>query len=174
MIKAVLIAIALPAAGVLGDAAMKPDQLHVERTVTINASPERIFPLIEDFHAWHAWSPYEKRDPAMRKTYAGSPKGRGAVYQWNGNRNVGEGRMEILSASPANVAIKLDFDRPMKGHNIAQFTMKPKGAATDVTWSMEGDYSYVARVTGIFVNMDNMIGNEFQAGLTALKALAER
>jgi hypothetical protein len=174
MIKLILVVIIVLIGGVLAYAAVRPDTLHVQRTTSIKAAPDKIFPQINDFHAWGAWSPYEKKDPAMQRTYSGAQKGNGAVYEWNGNRNIGQGRMEITSASPSKVTIKLDFLKPFEGHNVAEFTLEPKGDVTDVTWSMDGTSAYAAKVVGIFINMDNMIGSDFEAGLASLKAIAER
>ena len=162
-------------AAVLIYAATRPDTLHVERTTAINAPAGRIYPLISDFHSWTSWSPYEKRDPALKRTYSGSESGKGAVYQWEGNNEVGSGRMEITDASaPSKVVIKLDFIKPFEGHNVAQFTMQPGGGATNVTWSMDGPTPYLGKVIGVFMNMDRMIGADFETGLANLKILAEK
>ena len=159
----------------LAYATTRPNALHVERTASINASPDKIFPLIDDFHSWSAWSPYEKMDPAMKRTYSGSPKGNGAAYEWLGNSNVGQGRMEITNATPSSkVTIKLDFVKPMEGHDIATFTLAPKGATTDVTWSMDGPTPYIGKVMGVLFNMDKMIGGDFATGLANLKSIAEK
>ena len=174
MIKVILIVIVVLIGGVLAYAAVRPDTLHVQRTISIKATPDKIVPHISDFHAWGAWSPYERKDAAMQRTYGGAPNGNGAVYEWNGNSNVGQGRMEIVNASPSRVTIKLDFLRPFEGHNMAEFTLEPKGDVTNVTWSMDGTAAYPAKVIGIFINMDNMIGSDFEAGLANLKSIAER
>lgn len=175
IIKKVALVVAVLVAGVLIYAATRPDTLHVERTTAIKAPAGRIYPLISDFHSWTAWSPYEKRDPAMKRTYSGSENGKGAVYQWEGNNDVGSGRMEITDASaPSEVVIKLDFIKPFEGHNVAQFTMQPGGGATNVTWSMDGPTPYLGKVIGVFINMDRMIGADFESGLANLKSLAEK
>jgi len=162
-------------AGILIYAATKPDTFRVQRTASIKAPPDKIFPLINDLHAWSAWSPYEKKDPAMKRTFSGAPSGKGAVYEWDGDKNVGKGRMEITdSASPSKVIIKLDFIKPFEGHNTAEFTMEPKGDNTVVTWAMYGPSAFMMKVMGIFMNMDNMIGNDFAVGLANLKAVAEK
>jgi carbon monoxide dehydrogenase subunit G len=158
----------------LAYAAARPDSMHVQRTASIKAPPEKIFPLINDFHSWSAWSPYEKLDRAMKKAYSGAESGNGAVYEWQGNSRAGQGRMEITATShPSRVTIKLDFIRPFEGHNLAAFTLEPQGGSTNVTWMMDGPSPYVAKLMGVFVNMDNMIGKEFEAGLANLKAVAE-
>jgi hypothetical protein len=175
MIKKIALVAAVLVAGVLIYAATRPDTLHVERTAAIKAPAGIIYPLISDFHSWTSWSPYEKRDPALKRTYSGSPSGKGAVYEWEGNREVGSGRMEITDTSaPSKVVIKLDFIKPFEGHNVAQFTMQPSGGATNVTWSMDGPSPYLGKVIGIFINMDSMIGSDFEAGLANLKTLTEK
>jgi hypothetical protein len=175
IIKRIALAVAVLVAGVLIYAATRPGTLHVERTTAIKAPAGRIYPLISDFHSWTSWSPYEKRDPALKRTYSGSESGKGAVYQWEGNNEVGSGRMEITDASaPSEVVIKLDFIKPFEGHNVARFTMQPGGEATNVTWSMDGPTAYLGKVIGVFINMDRMIGADFEAGLANLKTLTEK
>src|SRR5215813_4373803 len=134
---AVILAIAI--AVILIIAASKPNTLRVQRALSIKAPADRIFPLINDFHQWKTWSPYETKDPAMKRTYSGADSGKGAVYAWDGDRNVGSGRMEILEASaPSKIVIKLDFFTPFEGHNTAEFTMLPQGDGTLVNWVMHG------------------------------------
>ena len=173
MLKKIAIVLAVLIAAVLVFAATKPDSFRVQRTVSIQAPPEKILPLISDLHAWSAWNPFEK-DPAMKKTYSGAASGRGAVYEWDGNSQVGAGRMEILDATPQKVTIKLDFTRPLEGHNTAELTLVPRGNATDVTWAMYGPSPYISKLMGVFLNMDTMIGKQFETGLGNLKALAEK
>jgi uncharacterized protein YndB with AHSA1/START domain len=175
MLKTIAIAAAVLIAGVLGYAATKPDSFRVERTASIDAPAGKIFPLIDDFHAWSAWSPYEKRDPAMKRTYSGREAGEGAVYEWDGNGDVGKGRMEITKASPpSKVVIKLDFEKPFEGHNTAEFTIEPKGAGTTVAWAMSGRAPFISKLMQVFIDFDKMIGKDFEAGLANLKAAAER
>jgi len=175
MFKKIALVLVVLLVAVLGYAATKPDSLHVQRSATIKAPADRIFPLINDFHSWSAWSPYEKVDPAMKKTYSGPANGKGAVYEWEGNSQVGQGRMEITDTSdPSRVTIKLDFIKPFEGHNVAEFTLVPQGDSTAVTWAMDGPSPYVVKLMGVFVNMDNMIGKDFDSGLTNLRALAEK
>ena len=162
-------------AAILVLAAMKPDTFRVERTASIKAPPEKIFPLISDFDNWGAWSPYEKKDPNMKRTRSGAANGKGAVYAWDGDKNVGKGRMEIAEASPpSKVSLKLDFERPFEAHNIVNFTMEPKGDATSVTWAMQGPVPYMAKIAHVIFNMDRMVGRDFEAGLANLKTLAEK
>jgi uncharacterized protein YndB with AHSA1/START domain len=168
-------ALVVVVAGILIYASTGPDTLRVQRTATIKAPPEKIFALINDLRSWGAWSPYEKKDPAMKRTFSGPPSGKGAVYEWDGDSNVGKGRMEITEATPpGKILIKLDFIKPFEGHNTAQFTMEPKGDNTVVTWAMYGPAVFMTKLIGIFMNMDAMIGNDFAAGLANLKAAAEK
>jgi uncharacterized protein YndB with AHSA1/START domain len=169
---AVLLAVAIAVVLIL--AMIKPDRFRVERAAAIKAPPETIFALIEDFHRWRIWSPWEDRDPAMKRTFEGAERGKGAVYAWDGNRNVGAGRMEILkAASPSNVVIKLDFIKPFEGHNTAEFTITPQGGATNVAWAMHGPAPVMHRIMQVFMNLDSMIGKDFEAGLANLKKAAE-
>ena len=172
-IIAVILAIAI--AAILVMAATKPDTLRVQRSIGIKAPPERIFPLIADFHQWVSWSPYEKKDPAMKRTYDGTASGKGAIYAWDGDKNVGSGRMEILeAATPHKIAIKLDFFTPFEGHNTAEFTMLPQGDGTHVTWLMHGPARFVTRLMQVFINLDHMIGKDFEDGLANLKRITEK
>jgi hypothetical protein len=178
MLKVALIIVAVLAIAVvaiLAYAATRPDSFSVQRSTTVEAPAGRIFPFINDLHAWTAWSPYETRDPGMKRSYGGAASGKGATYAWDGNRNVGAGHMEILDApAPSRVTIKLDFSRPFEGHNTAEFTLEPQGDATKVTWAMHGPALFVGKVMGLFIDMDAMIGKDFEAGLANLKALAEK
>ncbi len=174
-IIAVVLAIAIAIILIL--AATKPDTFSVQRAATVKAPPEKIFSLINDFHQWGSWSPWENKDPAMKRTYSGAQSGRGAVYAWDGNKNVGSGRMEILDASsPSKIVIKLDFFKPFEGHNTAEFTMLPQGdaATTNISWVMHGPAPFMHKVMQVFMNMDKMIGKDFEAGLANLKRLTEK
>jgi len=161
-------------AGLLGFAATRPDTFRYQRTASINAPPQKILPLILDFHNWTYWSPWEKLDPALRRTYGGAASGKGAVYEWEGNKKAGQGRMEITEASPSKVLIKLDFLKPFEAHNTAEFNLEPRGDATTITWAMYGPNPFIAKVMCLFVNMDKMVGKDFEAGLANLKAAAEK
>jgi uncharacterized protein YndB with AHSA1/START domain len=173
-IVTIAIVLAIAVATVLILAAIKPDTLRVRRSATIKAPPDKIFPLINDFHQWATWSPWENKDPAMQRSHSGATSGKGAVYGWNGNRNVGSGRMEILESSPPKkIVIKLDFFEPFEGHNTAEFTMVPQGNATDVSWEMHGPARFMFKVMQIFMNMDAMIGKDFETGLANLKRRTE-
>ena len=162
-------------AGILIFAATKPDIFRVQRSTSINAPPEKIFPLINEFDRWGTWSPYEKRDPAMKRSRSGPSSGKGAVYGWEGNSQIGTGRMEIMEAlPPSKIVIKLDFFKPFEAHNIAEFTLEGKGDTTSVTWAMHGPANYISKLMGVFINMDSMIGTDFEAGLANLKTVAEK
>ncbi|MDO8981169.1 MAG: SRPBCC family protein [Afipia sp.] len=171
----IAIALAVLIAIILIVAAMRPDTFRVQRSIDINAPAEKIFPLINDYRHWGSWSPYEKVDPAMQRTFSGAPSGKGSVYEWNGNKNVGHGRMEIMDTTPSSkVVIKLDFFSPFEAHNTAEFTMQPKGNATNVTWAMQGPVPYMMKIMHMFMNMDRMCGDQFQQGLSSMKAVAEK
>lgn len=175
MFKIIAIVVVVLIGAVLAFAATKPDTFRVQREASIKAPPEKIFALINDFRNWESWSPYEKRDPAMKRTLSGTPSGKGAVYEWAGDSNVGAGRMEIMDApSPSKIVIKLDFSKPFEAHNIAEFTLEPKGDATNVTWAMHGPNPYFAKVMQTFFSMDSMVGKDFETGLSNLKAITEK
>lgn len=162
-------------AGVLAYAATRPNDFRVQRRLAIKAPADRIYAEIADFHRWGAWSPYEKKDPGMKRTFSGATAGTGAAYAWDGNKNVGSGHMEILEATaPSKVTIKLDFLKPFEGHNTAEFTMVPSGDGTTVTWAMHGPAPYIHKLMGTFFNMDRMIGDDFAIGLANLKTIAEK
>jgi uncharacterized protein YndB with AHSA1/START domain len=174
MLKKIAIGLAVVIVLILGLAATKPDTFAVQRVATIKAPPEKIMPLISDFHNWPAWSPWEKLDPNMQRTFSGAPSGRGAVYDWQGNSDVGRGRMEITDAVPASVTIKLDFMEPMAMSNVTQFALTPQGEQTTVTWNMNGPMPFISKVISVFVSMDRMVGKDFEKGLLQLKAAAEK
>ncbi len=175
MLKIIGIVIVVLIAGVLILAATKPDTFRVQRATSIKAPPEKIFALINDFNRWGAWSPWEKKDPAMKRTFGATTSGKGAVYAWEGNKDVGQGRMEIAeSVPPSKVALNLDFVKPFKAHNLVEFTLEPKGDTTNVTWAMQGDTPYFAKIIHVFLNMDKMVGKDFETGLANLKASAEQ
>jgi uncharacterized protein YndB with AHSA1/START domain len=179
MIKKIAIAVAallgVAVAAVLVIAATKPDTFRVQRAASIKAPPERIFALINDFRGWGAWSPYEKKDPAMKRTYSGAATGKGSVYEWDGDQTVGKGRMEITDAAPpSKVTLDLDMIKPFAAHNVVEFTLEPRGDATDVAWTMNGHTPYIAKIVHVFFDMDSMVGKDFEAGLANLKTLAEK
>lgn len=156
-------------------AATKPDIFRIERSATINAPAEKIFAVLSDFRRWGGWSPWENKDPDMKRVFSGAERGTGAVYGWEGDKNVGTGRMEILEANtPSKLVIKLDFFKPFEAHNTAEFTMLPQGNATNVHWVMHGPSPFMAKVMHVFINMDKMVGKDFEQGLANLKQLTEK
>ena len=161
-------------AGILIHAATKPDSFRVQRVVLINAPPDKVYPLINDLKAWPAWSPYEKKDPAMKRTFGAVTAGKGATYAWEGNKDVGQGSMEIIESGPRKVLIKLDFLKPFEAHNVGEFVMDPKPDGTSVTWAIYGPSPYISKVVGTFLDMDDMIGRDFEKGLADLKTAAEK
>ena len=175
MIKKIAIVIVLLIAGILILAATKPDTFRVQRAASINAPPEKVFAILNDFQKWGSWSPWEKKDPAMKRTWGAVTSGKGAKYAWEGNSDVGKGSMEIAESSPSSkLTIKLDFIEPFEGHNIVEFTLEPKGGFTNVSWIMYGPMPFISKVISVFCNMDSMIGKDFEAGLANLKAVAEK
>jgi uncharacterized protein YndB with AHSA1/START domain len=175
MIKTITLVVVLLIAALLIYAATRPDSFRIQRSTTIKAPPEKIFPLINDFEGWRAWSPWENLDPALKRSYSGPKSGKGAVYAWEGNNDVGHGRMEIdESSAPSRIVIKLDFLKPFEAHNIAEYTLAKQGDATNVTWAMHGPSPYLAKLLGVFCSMDSMVGSKFEEGLANLKALAEK
>ena len=175
MFKTIVIMVLVALAALLLYVATKPDTFRVVRSISIKAPPENIFPFMNDFHRWVSWSPYETKDPAMKRTYSGAASGKTSVYEWDGNRNVGKGRMEITESSPpSKVTIKLDFMKPFEAHNIAEFTLEAGTDSTTVTWAMHGPLPYLAKVIHLFFNMDSMVGRDFEAGLANLKTIAEK
>jgi len=175
MLTKIAIVLVLLIAGVLVFAATRPDTFQVQRTATVKAPPEKIYPLISDFHAWSGWSPWERMDPGMKRAYGGAPSGAGSMYEWDGDRNVGKGRMQITEATPpSRVAVKLDFEKPFEGHSVAEFTLAGAGDATTVTWTMRGENRFIGKLISVFCSMDRMIGGQFETGLANLKALAEK
>ncbi len=175
MLKKILIVLLIVIAGVLGYAATKPDSFRVERKATINAPPEKVFAMIEDFHRWGEWSPWEKLDPGMTRTHGGPAKGVGATYAWSGNDDVGQGKMEVIEAVPASkLTFKLDFITPFEAHNTGEFVLTPKDGGTEVAWSMYGPSPYVSKLMDTVMSMDKMIGKDFEKGLANMKAAAEK
>ena len=172
MLTIVVIVVGLIAV-VLIIAATRPDTFRLQRAATIQAPPATVFALINDFHNWTSWSPWEKIDPALKRTYGGAASGKGAVYEWEGKK-AGTGRMEITdTSSPSKIIIKLDFFKPFEAHNTTEFTMEGSGNSTNVGWLMHGPNSYMGKVMSLFMSMDKMVGKDFEAGLANLEAVAE-
>jgi len=175
MKKVLLIVIVLAIAGVFVLAAMQPPTFTIQRSISIKAKADRIFPYINDFHKWTAWSPYESKDPAMNKTYAGAESGKGSIYNWSGNNKVGEGQMDIEESSPEKIVVQLVFSKPMRAKNTVEFTLvQGKDDITEVTWAMKGINTYKAKLFHVFMNMDKMMGPDFESGLSKLKETVEK
>ena len=150
------------------------DSYTVERSVTIDAPPERVHLQIADFHRWTAWSPWEDVDPALQRHYAGPESGRGAVYRWSGNRKAGTGQMEIMeSLPPSLVRIDLRFEKPFRARNETSFRVEPEGSGSRVTWTMTGKVTLGTRVMSLFGSMDKLLGSDFEKGLARLKTVSE-
>jgi len=171
----IVVVLIVAAAAVVAYASTRPDSFSVQRSATIKAPPEKIFSLIDDYRNWPQWSPYENRDPEMKRTYSGATTGKGAKYAWEGNKNVGSGEMEIIdTAPPRKVLIKLDFMKPFEAHNVAEFTLEPQGETTNVTWAMHGPVPLMAKVMHMVMDIDKMVGTDFAAGLANMKTAAEK
>lgn len=175
MIKTILIVVVVLLVTLLIYAAIKPDTFRLERTAAIKAAPEKIFPLINDIHQWEKWSSFEENDSTIKRTYSGAASGKGAVYEWNSDKQVGQGRMEIIESTPSTkVVFKIDFIKPMEGHNTIEFTIMPQVDSTMVTWTTYGPNPYISRLMTVFFSMDKMLGSHFEKGLANLKTIAER
>jgi uncharacterized protein YndB with AHSA1/START domain len=173
-IAIIAIVIAALIAALLVYVSTKPDTFRVQRSAAIAAPPEKIFPHLNDLHAHQAWSPFEK-DPAMKRTHSGAPSGKGAVYEWNGNREVGAGRIAITDSVPSSkIVLALDMLKPFAAKNTVEYTLVPNGNATNVTWAMSGRQPFMAKLMGTFIDCEKMVGSQFELGLANLKAIAER
>lgn len=169
---AVILIVAIVAVVVLASA--KPDTFRIARAVQVNATADQIMPLIADFHHWTRWSPWEGMDPGMQRTYSGAESGVGAVYEWEGNKKVGSGRMRITRADPSGVSLDLSFFAPMKAENKTDINLTPQNGGTRVDWAMYGPQPFMSKLFGVFMNFDAMVGKDFERGLASLKAAAEQ
>jgi uncharacterized protein YndB with AHSA1/START domain len=175
MAAKILIAIVAVIVLVLVFAALKPDTFRIERTTVINAPPEKVYALINDFHEWPKWAPQDREDALMKRTYTGAPAGVGAVSDWSGSGNTGKGHMEITAAEAARqVVVTVDFIKPLVAHNVNTFSLSPEGNGTRVTWAMQGRNAYMMKVMSLAMNMDKMMGQHFESRLANLKAAAEK
>lgn len=175
MLITILATVASLLAALLIYAATKPDTFRIERDAIIQASPERVFELINNLRAWSAWSPWENKDPTMKRTFSGPESGKGAAYAWEGDKNIGVGSMEITDSSPpAKIVFRLDFIKPFEVHNTVEFTLFPQGDETRINWAMFGPMPYMSKVMTTFFSMDKMCGKDFENGLAQLKAVAEK
>jgi hypothetical protein len=174
MIIKILIALAIIVIVLIVIVALQPSEFRVARSANMSALPPEVFTQVNDFHKWEAWNPWGKVDPAMKQTYDGAPAGTGATYSWSGNKEVGEGRMTITESRPNDlIRIKLEFFKPFAANNTAEFTFKPEGNQTMVTWSMFGQNNFMAKAVHLFMNMDKMIGGQFEKGLAQMKSVVE-
>lgn len=174
MLKKVVLVLGIAVAAFLTVAAIRPNTFHVERSLGIAASPLDAFALVNDFHKWAGWSPWDKLDPNMQRTFTGAAAGTTAGYSWTGNDKVGEGRMTIVESLPGErIRINLEFIKPWPGQNTLVFVFAPQGGGTQVTWSMDGTNSFIAKAFSMFMDMDSMVGKDFEKGLAQMKALSE-
>lgn len=175
MFRNVLIAVAVVVLVFVAVVATRPPEFRIERKAVIAAPAAAVFTQVNELRKWEAWSPWAKRDPAMKQTYEGPAAGTGAIATWAGNHEVGEGRMTIVESRPNElIRIKLDFLKPFAATHTAEFTFTPEGDRTNVTWSMSGQNNLLAKAIHLFIDMDKMVGKDFEAGLAAMKALAEK
>ena len=175
MIKQLLLVVVGIIVIILIRATFVQDAFRVERSITIKAPPEKIFGLINDFHNFSQWSPWEHLDPEMQRSITGPAAGKGAVYEWSGNSKAGAGRMEILESTPSSrILIKLDFLKPIASSSTSEYTITPQGDSTKVTWAMFGPTPFASKVMQVFVTMDKMIGGDFESGLKTMKMVAEK
>jgi len=173
MLKKILIGVAAALGLLLVVISLQPATFHIERSITMAAPPEAAFAQVNDFHAWSAWSPWEKLDPSMQRSYEGAPRGVGAQYAWVGNEKAGEGRMTIEHSDPSKIAIKLEFLKPFRATNTATFTFSKTGEGSQTTWAMDGQNNFISKALSLVMNMDKVIGPDFERGLAGIKAAAE-
>lgn len=175
VVKGLVLFVLAVVLGILGLAALQPSSFEVKRSIQVQAQAEKLYPLLVDFRKFGEWSPWEKLDPAMKRTFEGPASGPGAVYAWKGNDQVGEGRMEITGAVPnQSVTIKLDFLTPFESHNTTVYSVQSEGNGSKVTWTMSGPSTFATKLMTLFVSMDAMVGPDFERGLANLKMVAEK
>jgi hypothetical protein len=174
MLKKIFVGIVVIVVAFAVIVALQPSEFRVARSTAISSPPAAVFAQVNDFHNWEAWSPWAKLDPAAKATFEGPRAGKGAIFRWAGNEEVGEGSMMITESRPSDlIRIKLDFLKPFEATNTAEFTFKPEGNQTAVTWSMEGQNNFIAKAVCLFMNMDKMVGGQFEKGLASMKSVAE-
>lgn len=175
MLKKIALAIVVILLLIMAIAATRPDSFTVERSISIKAPPEKIMSLIADFHNWKSWSPWEHLDPDMKRTFSGAPSGKGAIYEWTGNSDVGRGRMEVTEhVPPSKAVIALQFMEPIASTNMTTFALTPEGDTTKVTWTMNGPMPFMTKVVSVFASMDTLVGKDFDKGLARMKTVAEK
>jgi uncharacterized protein YndB with AHSA1/START domain len=171
MLTNMVLALLVLLAALLGFVATRPAEFRLVRSRTLAAAPDLVYAFVNDFHKWPAWSPWEKLDPTMKREISGAPSGAGATYYWSGNNKAGEGRMTITdSRAPQNVTIRLEFIKPWTATNTTQFDFAPRGSGTEVTWAMSGHNNFVAKAFSLFMNLEKMVGPDFEKGLANLDA----
>ena len=171
----IVVTVVIVVVAILSGAAVQPDTFNVKRSISIKAPPEKIFPLIDDFHRWAEWSPYEKLDPTVKRSLSGPTSGRGAVYEWDSNGKAGKGRMEIVDSSPPfRLTIVFDFQGPVETRNTADFTLENRGDSTVVTWLMWGPNLFISKIMSMFRTVDDRVGKDLVTGLVNLKSIAEQ
>lgn len=174
MLKKILIALVVIVVVFVVVVALQPAEFRIERSTAISAPAPAVFAQVNDFHKWEAWNPWGKIDPAMKQNYDGAPAGTGAIYTWAGNNEVGEGRMTVVESRPNElIRIKLEFFKPFAATNTAEFSFKPEASQTAVTWSMTGEKNFMAKAVHLFMNMDKMVGSQFEKGLASMKSIVE-
>jgi hypothetical protein len=175
MFKTIGLALVIFVGAVLLYASTRPDSFRIERSISIQSTPKKIFPLINNFHQWEAWSPWEGIDPRLKRTYSGAHEGKGSVYGRSGNKDIGQGRMEITEYTlPAKITIKLDFIAPFEAHNAVDFVLTPQGNATLVRQTMYGPSPFISKLMGLVFSMEKMVGDKYEEGLNNLKKMAEK
>lgn len=174
MLKKILLAVGILLVVFIIVVALQPSDFRIVRSTQVSAPPERVFPLVNDFHQWQEWSPWAKLDPAAKNSFEGPSSGVGAIFRWSGNNEVGEGSMTITESKPSErILLRLEFLKPMAGTSLTEFTFQPQGDKTVVTWAMTGQNNFVGRAMCLVMNMDKMVGGQFEKGLETMKALAE-
>lgn len=174
MLEKILLGLVVVIAAFLGVVALQPSDFRIARSAVVAAPAPEVFAQVNDFHKWEAWSPWGKLDPAAKATFDGPPAGKGAIFRWAGNNQIGEGTMTLTESRPSDlVRIKIDFVKPMAGTSVAEFTFKPQGSQTAVTWAMMGQNNFFAKAICMFMDQDKVIGSYFEKGLASLKSVVE-
>lgn len=174
MIKSIAIVLVVLIVGLLAYATTRPDTFAIQRSITINATPAQLHPLLTDLRQLNTWNPYARKDPNIQLSYRGAASGPGAAYDFKGDKNVGSGSITINDVQPTKITMTLDMTAPMACHNTIEYTLQPRGNQTEVTWAMHGPSPYIAKLMGVVFNVDRMVGQDFETGLASLKARAEQ
>jgi len=170
MVTTIIVGLAIVVLIVLGIAATRSPIMRVERYATIPAPAEKIFPLINNLREWQAWSPWERLDPALKRKYGGAEAGKGATYEWEGNKQAGKGRMQVVeSVEPRSIVLDLHFLKPWESRGRIEFLLRPTEAGTEVVWTMESPRTFMTKLVCVFINMERMVGRDFESGLARLR-----